>query len=177
MVLESVKNQVKILTDSRLQSEQQRKLTEENCIRLQTELDVLKRDLDERQNDLKKERMRIEKFIRQEEVILPSSFSSSFSRLQNSQSKEKSLMENNEQVVHQCQLFKNQLSQQNHLQKDYQQLLEEMKELKLNVAHRSNENTLSMFADHEMFTSNFFTRSTTDARNPQSITNEGWTIE
>lgn len=72
MLVESVKNQVKILTDARLQSEQQRKLTEENCIRLQTELDVLKRDLDERQNDLKKERMRIEKFIRQEEVILPS---------------------------------------------------------------------------------------------------------
>lgn len=56
------------MTEDRQQCNQLKKLTEENGIRLQTELDVLKRELDERHNELKKERMRIEKFIRQEEV-------------------------------------------------------------------------------------------------------------
>lgn len=60
------------MTEDRQQSDQLRKFTEDNGIRLQTELDVLKRELDERQNELKKERMRIEKFIRQEEVSLSS---------------------------------------------------------------------------------------------------------
>ncbi len=41
---------------------------EQNQIRLQTELEVVKRDLDERNRDFKKERIRIENMIRQEEV-------------------------------------------------------------------------------------------------------------
>ncbi len=44
------------------------KTFEQNQIRLQTELEVVKRDLDERNRDFKKERIRIENMIRQEEV-------------------------------------------------------------------------------------------------------------
>ena len=51
-----------------MKSDELRKTFEDNCIRLQTELDVIKRDLDERNRDLKKERLRIETMIRQEEV-------------------------------------------------------------------------------------------------------------
>ncbi len=52
------------------------KTFEQNQIRLQTELEVVKRDLDERNRDFKKERIRIENMIRQEEVntrLLPKS--------------------------------------------------------------------------------------------------------
>ncbi|CAF3464505.1 unnamed protein product, partial [Rotaria sp. Silwood2] len=43
------------------------KTLEQDHIRLQTELDVVKRDLEERNRDLQKERMRIENMIRHEE--------------------------------------------------------------------------------------------------------------
>lgn len=56
------------MMDDRVKSDQLQKNFEDNSIRLQTELDVLKRDLEERNRDLKKERLRIENMIRQEEV-------------------------------------------------------------------------------------------------------------
>jgi len=57
-----------MLTEDRIKSDELKKTFEDNCIRLQTELDVIKRDLEERNRDLKKERIRIENMIRQEEV-------------------------------------------------------------------------------------------------------------
>ncbi len=66
--LESSKNELKILTEDRIKSDELKKTFEDNCIRLQTELDLIKRDLEERNRDLKKERIRIENMIRQEEV-------------------------------------------------------------------------------------------------------------
>jgi hypothetical protein len=51
-----------------LKSNELIKTFEQNQIRLQTELEVVKRDLDERNRDFKKERIRIENMIRQEEV-------------------------------------------------------------------------------------------------------------
>ena len=41
---------------------------EQDRVRLQTELDLVKRDLEERNRDLQKERTRIENMIRQEQV-------------------------------------------------------------------------------------------------------------
>ena len=55
--------------DERIRSDDTIKTLEEDRIRLQTELDLVKRDLDERNRDLHKERVRIEKMIRQEQVI------------------------------------------------------------------------------------------------------------
>jgi len=66
--LESSKNELKMLTEDRIKSDELKKTFEDNCIRLQTELDLIKRDLEERNRDLKKERIRIENMIRQEEV-------------------------------------------------------------------------------------------------------------
>jgi hypothetical protein len=45
------------------------KTLEQDRIRLQTELDLIKRDLEERNRELQKERTRIENMIRQEQVI------------------------------------------------------------------------------------------------------------
>jgi hypothetical protein len=45
------------------------KILEQDRIRLQTELDLVKRDLEERNRELQKERTRIENMIRQEQVI------------------------------------------------------------------------------------------------------------
>jgi hypothetical protein len=44
------------------------KTLEQDRIRLQTELDLIKRDLEERNRELLKERTRIENMIRQEQV-------------------------------------------------------------------------------------------------------------
>ena len=55
--------------DERIRSDDTMKTLDEDRIRLQTELDLVKRDLDERNRDLHKERVRIEKMIRQEQVI------------------------------------------------------------------------------------------------------------
>jgi len=68
LLLESSKNELKILTENRLKSDELIKTFEQNRIRLETELDVIKRDLEERNRDLKKDRIRIENMIRQEEV-------------------------------------------------------------------------------------------------------------
>lgn len=87
LFIESSKNEIKILIDNQLKSDELIKTLEENRIRLQTELDILKRDLDERNRDLKKERLRIETLIRQEE---------------NSQSKQKFLNKSHEE----CQSLK-----------------------------------------------------------------------
>jgi len=66
--LESSKNELKILTEDRIKSDDLIKTFEQDRIRLQTELDIIKHDLEERNHDLKKERIRIENMIRQEEV-------------------------------------------------------------------------------------------------------------
>ena len=51
-----------------MKSEETIRALEQDRIRLQTELDVTKADLDERHRDLQKERLRIENMIRQEQV-------------------------------------------------------------------------------------------------------------
>lgn len=51
-----------------MKSDELIKSLEQDRIRLQTELDVVKRDLEERNRDLQKDRMRIENMIRHEEV-------------------------------------------------------------------------------------------------------------
>ena len=66
--LESSRNELRMLTEDRLKSEDVIKTLEQDRIRLQTELDVFKRDLEERNRELQKERIRIENMIRQEEV-------------------------------------------------------------------------------------------------------------
>ncbi|CAF4914412.1 unnamed protein product, partial [Rotaria socialis] len=56
--LESSKIELKFLTEERVKSDDLIKTLEEDRIRLQTQLDVVKRDLEERNRDLHKERMR-----------------------------------------------------------------------------------------------------------------------
>ncbi|CAM2713636.1 unnamed protein product [Rotaria socialis] len=65
--LESSKIELKFLTEERIKSDDLIKTLEEDRIRLQTQLDVVKRDLEERNRDLHKERMRMENMIRHEE--------------------------------------------------------------------------------------------------------------
>lgn len=74
---DSTKTQLKILIDERRENLQLLRENETTRIRLETELDVIKRELDERQRDLQKDRFRIENLIRQEQVrrFLVSSFS------------------------------------------------------------------------------------------------------
>lgn len=72
--LEPLKNEFKFLTENRIKSDELIKTFEQDSIRLQTQLDVVKRDLDERNQDLHKERMRIETMIRHEEVRIKSFF-------------------------------------------------------------------------------------------------------
>jgi len=71
--LESSKNELKILTEDRIKSDELIKTFEQDRIRLQTELDIIKRDLEERNRESQKERIRIENMIRQEEVTINSS--------------------------------------------------------------------------------------------------------
>ncbi len=70
---------MKALTEGRFKSDELIKTLEQNCVRLQTELDVSKRDLEERNYDLRKERLRIENLIRQEEVKINFRQTSAFS--------------------------------------------------------------------------------------------------
>lgn len=67
--LSGVSNEKVILVENeREECHEKIRSLERNQIRLETELEVLKRDLDDRQRDLQKERTRIENFIRQEQV-------------------------------------------------------------------------------------------------------------
>lgn len=63
------KNELRTLIQDRFKSDDVMKNLEQDRIRLQTELDLVKRDLDERNRELQKERTRIENMIRQEQVI------------------------------------------------------------------------------------------------------------
>ncbi|CAF0955792.1 unnamed protein product [Adineta ricciae] len=104
--LESSKNELIYLNDYRIKSDEIIKTFEQDRIRLQTELDVVKRDLDERNRDLQKERMRIENMIRQEE---------------NHQSKQKLLTKSYEELSQECETLKKQVidleNQRDELQK------------------------------------------------------------
>lgn len=75
--LEVSKNELRSLIQDRFKSDDVIKNLEQDRIRLQTELDLVKRDLDERNRELQKERTRIENMIRQEQVNI--SFSRIFS--------------------------------------------------------------------------------------------------
>jgi hypothetical protein len=66
--LESSKNELKSLIQDRFKSDDVVKTLEQDRIRLQTELDLVKRDLEERNRELQKERTRIENMIRQDQV-------------------------------------------------------------------------------------------------------------
>lgn len=66
--LESSKNELKTLIQDRFKSDDVIKTLEQDRVRLQTELDLVKHDLDERNKELQKERTRIENMIRQEQV-------------------------------------------------------------------------------------------------------------
>ncbi len=66
--LETSKNELRSLIQDRFKSDDVIKTLEQDRIRLQTELDLVKRDLDERNRELQKERTRIENMIRQEQV-------------------------------------------------------------------------------------------------------------
>ena len=66
--LESSKNELKNLIQDRLKSDDAIKTLEQDRIRLQTELDLVKRELEDRNCELQKERTRIENMIRQEQV-------------------------------------------------------------------------------------------------------------
>ncbi len=66
--LESSKNELRTLIQDRFKSDDVVKTLEQDRIRLQTELDLVKRDLEERNRELQKERTRIENMIRQEQV-------------------------------------------------------------------------------------------------------------
>lgn len=68
-ILESLEKNLRSVERERTESNEKIQSFEKNQIRLQTELEVLKRDLDDRQRELQKERTRIENFIRQEQVI------------------------------------------------------------------------------------------------------------
>jgi hypothetical protein len=70
--LESTRNDLRILTENQIKSETLIKTLEQDRIRLQTELNVVKHELEERQRDLQKDRIRIENMIRQEEVNVQS---------------------------------------------------------------------------------------------------------
>lgn len=59
---------MRTLIRDRFKSDDVIKTLEQDRIRLQTELDLVKRDLDERNKELQKERTRIENMIRQEQV-------------------------------------------------------------------------------------------------------------
>ncbi|CAF1393627.1 unnamed protein product [Adineta ricciae] len=104
--LESSKKELVYLNDYRIKSDEMIKTFEQDRIRLQTELDVVKRDLDERNRDLQKERMRIENMIRQEE---------------NHQSKQKLLTKSHEESSQECETLKKQVvdleNQRDELQK------------------------------------------------------------
>lgn len=62
------KNELRSLIQDRFKSDDVIKNLEQDRIRLQTELDLVKRDLEERNRELQKERTRIENMIRQEQV-------------------------------------------------------------------------------------------------------------
>ncbi|UJR09537.1 hypothetical protein I4U23_013774 [Adineta vaga] len=89
--LESSKKELTFLNENRIKSDEMIKTFEQDHIRLQTELNVIKRDLDERNRDLQKERIRIENMIRQEE---------------NYQSKQKLLTKSHEEVSQECETLK-----------------------------------------------------------------------
>jgi hypothetical protein len=108
-LLESSKNELKILSEDRLKSDELIKTLEENRIRLQTELDVIKRDLEERNQDLKKDRIRIENMIRQEEVKINEYKKFNiliFFHLKNHQSKQQILTKSYDELSQECQLLK-----------------------------------------------------------------------
>jgi hypothetical protein len=69
LYIESSKNELRDLIQDRFKSDDVVKTLEQDRIRLQTELDLVKRDLEERNRELQKERTRIENMIRQEQVI------------------------------------------------------------------------------------------------------------
>lgn len=110
------------MTEDRIKSDELIKSYEQVRIRLQTELDVLKRDLDERNRDLKRERLRIETFIRQEE---------------NSQSKQNQITKSYEDLSEECRLLKNQVieleSQRDQLQKINHTISQEVTSLQTNI--------------------------------------------
>ncbi|CAF0975911.1 unnamed protein product [Adineta steineri] len=93
--LESSKNELRSLIQDRFKSDDVIKTLEQDRIRLQTELDLVKRDLDERNRELQKERTRIENMIRQE---------------QNYQSKQKALTTSYEELTQECELLKKQVT-------------------------------------------------------------------
>jgi hypothetical protein len=75
---------LKNLIQDRFKSDDVIKTLEQDRIRLQTELDLVKRDLEERNRELQKERTRIENMIRQEQVKKLTSSSSLYQYLENS---------------------------------------------------------------------------------------------
>ena len=72
--LETSKNELRTLIQDRFKSDDVIKTLEQDRIRLQTELDLVKKDLEERNRELQKERTRIENMIRQEQVTHRFSF-------------------------------------------------------------------------------------------------------
>ncbi|UJR36580.1 hypothetical protein I4U23_029299 [Adineta vaga] len=93
--LEISKNELKTLIQDRFKSDDVIKTLEQDRVRLQTELDLVKRDLEERNKDLQKERTRIENMIRQE---------------QNYQSKQKILTTSYEELTQEYELLKKQVN-------------------------------------------------------------------
>ncbi|CAM2705980.1 unnamed protein product [Rotaria socialis] len=94
--LESSKNELKNLIQDRFKSDDIIKTLEQDRIRLQTELDLVKHDLEERNRELQKERTRIENMIRQE---------------QNYQSKQKALSSSYEELTQECELLQKQVAE------------------------------------------------------------------
>lgn len=105
--LETSRNELKTLIQDRFKSDDVVKTLEQDRIRLQTELDLVKRDLEERNRELQKERTRIENMIRQEQVSFLFVFISLFFVfLKNYQSKQKALSTSYEELTQECELLK-----------------------------------------------------------------------
>lgn len=82
LFVEKSKIQLEQIVEEKFKAEQVFKSLEQDRIRLETELDLVKRELDEKNRDLNKERTRIENFIRQEQVRLVLLFDSRFIKIE-----------------------------------------------------------------------------------------------
>ncbi|CAF3786957.1 unnamed protein product, partial [Adineta steineri] len=131
---EPTKSELKVLTENQIKSNDLIKTLEQDRIRSETELNVVKRDLEERNHELQKERIRIENMIRQEE---------------HHQSKHKILTKSHEELSDECESLKKQVMEitieRDELQKSLK-LIEKQNQASSNILMETNNHVLQEVA-------------------------------
>ncbi|CAF0995470.1 unnamed protein product, partial [Didymodactylos carnosus] len=128
--LELSKNELQILVQNYVRSDDNLKLVEQDRLRTQIELDLMKKDCDDKTREIQKERTRIENMIRQEQTY---------------QIKQKTLTTSLEELTQECESLKKEVNELEIIRDDLQ--------LSLEQTQKQNNHHLTQVADKSKISS------------------------